>query len=182
MTVEISKFLSYVLRHAPQSIGLSVDAGGWAAVDDLLAKASAAGQPLGRAALETVVGESDKKRFTFSEDGKRIRAAQGHSFPVDLGLEPKTPPPVLYHGTAKRFLDSILERGILPGDRQKVHLSADLDTAQSVGRRHGSPVVLIVDTHRMSADFHQFIQADNGVWLADLVPSTYLSIWSGEIR
>ncbi|AQS64668.1 putative RNA 2'-phosphotransferase [Rhizobium rhizogenes] len=175
MSTATSKFLSYVLRHAPESIGLTLDAQGWADVADLLAKANASGTPLDEAGLFSVVAESDKKRFTLSEDGRRIRAAQGHSVKVDLGQPPVEPPPQLYHGTATRFLEPILREGLRPGERQQVHLSADRKTAIAVGQRHGKPVVLIVDAGRMFADGYSFYRADNGVWLTDAVPFSYLA-------
>jgi putative RNA 2'-phosphotransferase len=174
MSKEISKFLSYVLRHAPDSIGLSLDANGWAEVEELLAKANKAGKRLDVATLRAVVADSDKQRFTLSEDNRRIRAAQGHSIAVDLALQPSQPPPRLYHGTATRNLDAILAEGLQPGRRQQVHLSLDAETARKVGQRHGKPTVLTVDAAAMHADGHRFFRADNGVWLTDSVPAQYL--------
>src|SRR3954466_12213498 len=139
--VRLSKFLSLVLRHQPESIGLVLDAQGWADVDDLIARAAAAEAVFSRAELEQVVATSDKKRFTISEDGLRIRAAQGHSVAVELGLTPREPPPVLFHGTATRFVDAIMARGLTPQSRQHVHLSLDEATALNVGRRHGQPII-----------------------------------------
>lgn len=170
-----SKFLSYVLRHAPESIGLRLDANGWADVDALLAKAAEVGTALDRATLQEIVATSDKKRFTLSEDGARIRAAQGHSVAVELGLEPAPPPETLYHGTATRFLGAIRSEGLKPGSRQKVHLSADEVTARAVGQRHGKPVVLRIEAGAMHRDGYAFYRADNGVWLTDLVPPQYLN-------
>lgn len=170
-----SKFLSYVLRHAPESIGLALDANGWASVDELLVKAAAAGRSLNHATLEEIVATSDKKRFTLSEDGSRIRAAQGHSVEVALGLEPTAPPETLYHGTATRFLDAIRAEGLKPGSRQQVHLSADAATAAAVGSRHGKPAVLRVAAGAMHAQGYAFFRADNGVWLTDQVPPHFLS-------
>jgi putative RNA 2'-phosphotransferase len=171
---EISKFLSYVLRHAPQSIGLSLDANGWASVDDLLARAPAGGQSFDRATLERVVAGSDKKRFTLSEDGSRIRAAQGHSVEVDLAIAPMIPPAMLFHGTATRHMEAILAEGLKPGRRKKVHLSLDEETAAKVGQRHGKPVVLRVDAAGMHAHGLPFWRAENGVWLTDHVPPQFL--------
>jgi putative RNA 2'-phosphotransferase len=170
-----SKFLSYVLRHAPESIGLALDANGWASVDELLAKAEGVGKRLDRAALKEIVATSDKKRFTLSEDGSRIRAAQGHSVEVALGLEPVAPPETLYHGTATRFLEAIRAEGLKAGSRQQVHLSADAATATAVGSRHGKPAVLHVAAGAMHAQGHAFFRADNGVWLTDHVPPQFLS-------
>jgi putative RNA 2'-phosphotransferase len=175
MHKEISKFLSYVLRHAPETIDLRVDAHGWADVDELLAKAKKAGKRFDLDMLRAVVAENDKQRFTLSADGRRIRAAQGHSIAVDLGLAPSTPPAVLYHGTASRNLDSIFADGLEPGRRRQVHLSLDPETAKKVGERHGKAIVLTVDAARMHEDGFQFVQADNGVWLTDRVPAKYLS-------
>ncbi|MCF3932674.1 RNA 2'-phosphotransferase [Acuticoccus sp. M5D2P5] len=174
MTKEISKFLSYVLRHAPETIGLKLDASGWADVAELLAKAKKAGKRLDLDTLRTVVAENDKQRFALSDDGRRIRAAQGHSVAVDLGHTASEPPPLLYHGTASRNLDAIFAEGLKPGRRQQVHLSLDPDTARRVGERHGKPTVLTVDAGRMHADGFQFVRADNGVWLTDHVPPGYL--------
>jgi putative RNA 2'-phosphotransferase len=172
--VKISKFLSYVLRHEPGAIGLALDANGWADVDELIAKAHAAGTPLDRDGIAAAVATNDKQRFALSPDGARIRANQGHSIDVDLALSPQTPPDVLYHGTATRFLDSIRAQGLVAGQRQHVHLSADRDTATRVGARHGTPVVLAVDARAMHAAGLAFVRSDNGVWLADAVPVQYL--------
>ena len=174
MSRELSKFLSYVLRHAPESIGIRLDDHGWVDVDELLAAANRAGRPLDRQTLAAIVAESEKQRFTLSEDRRRIRAAQGHSIAVDLGLAPSEPPERLYHGTATRFLEAILAEGLKPGGRRQVHLSTDVATATNVGRRHGEPVVLLVDSARMFADGLGFWRADNGVWLTDFVPPSYL--------
>ena len=170
----ISRLLSQVLRHAPEKIGIVLDAQGWVAVDQLLLRLEEAGHDVSRAQLADVVRMSDKKRFTLSEDGLRIRAAQGHSVPVALGLEPKVPPAALFHGTALKSLEQILAEGLTPQSRQQVHLSRDRDTAIRVGERHGTPVVLIIDTVAMTADGLRFYQADNGVWLTDQVPPQYL--------
>ncbi len=174
MSKEISKFLSYVLRHAPETIGLRLDANGWADVTELLAKAKKAGKRFDLDTLRAVVAENDKQRFTLSEDGRRIRAAQGHSIAVDLALAASEPPALLYHGTASRNLDAIFAEGLKPGRRQQVHLSLDPDTARRVGERHGKPTVLTVDAGRMHADGYSFVRADNGVWLTDHVPAAYL--------
>jgi len=171
---DLSKYLSYVLRHAPDSIGLTLDAQGYASVAELIEKSVAAGRKLDAGLLREIVASSPKQRFTLSPDGTRIRAAQGHSIDVDPGLAPVTPPNVLYHGTAKRFLPSIREKGLIPGERRQVHLSGDAATARSVGMRHGSPVVLTVAAQRMHDDGHAFFVADNGVWLTDHVPTQYL--------
>lgn len=174
-TIAISKFLSFVLRHDPASIGLRLDAQGWVDIDTLLAAAARKGRRISRQDLDHVVATNDKKRFTISSDGRSIRAAQGHSVSVDLALPAIEPPPRLYHGTATRFEASIMIEGLRPQSRRQVHLSADIRTATAVGARHGHPLVLIVDAVGMHRDGHVFNRADNGVWLTDSVPTRYLS-------
>ncbi|WP_327066546.1 RNA 2'-phosphotransferase [Kitasatospora sp. NBC_01250] len=175
-TVKASKRLSRILRHDPGSVGLTLDEGGWVAIDALLAALARHGNRLGRADLDHIVATSDKQRFGFSEDGRRIRANQGHSVAVDLGLAAAEPPAVLYHGTAGRSLPAIFAEGLRPMSRQDVHLSADVATALKVGARHGSPVVLRVDAAALAAAGHRFRRSDNGVWLTDHVPPTHLTV------
>ena len=173
--VRISKFLSLVLRHNPDKIGITLDAQGWVPVDDLLEKARDAGKRLDRATLEHVVAHNDKKRFAFSDDGAKIRASQGHSVEIDLALPDVEPPALLYHGTASRFLESIRAEGLRPGARHDVHLSADIATARTVGARHGRPVVLQVDAAGMHRDGFTFRRSENGVWLTARVAARYLT-------
>jgi putative RNA 2'-phosphotransferase len=180
MNQKISKFLSFVLRHKPQAIDITLDAEGWVAVDELLAAAARHGQPVTRQQLEEVVATNDKQRFSFSPDGQFIRANQGHSVEVDLGLVPIEPPELLYHGTVERFLDSIRANGLLRGKRHHVHLSGDRETAARVGQRRGRPVVLVVEAGRMHRDGHPFFRSENGVWLTETVPPKYLRFPSGE--
>lgn len=173
---ETSKFLSYVLRHEPQSIGLTLDREGWAPMDTLIAAAGSHGRALDRALIEQVVTTSDKKRFAISEDGFRIRAVQGHSTPtVSISMQEKTPPAMLYHGTATRFVESIRQQGLLPGSRHHVHLSEDAQTATSVGQRYGQPVVLSIAAGTMHGKGHRFYQAENGVWLTAHVPANFIA-------
>jgi len=174
-SVQLSKFLSFVLRHKPDAIGLVLDPQGWTSIDDLVEKGNAAGTQFGREDLLHVVETSDKKRFSLSDDGLRIRAAQGHSVPVVLGSPPQEPPPTLYHGTATRFVNSILSEGLKPQARQQVHLSTDEATARRVGQRHGKPVILRIEALRMHTKGFKFYLADNGVWLIDQVPAEFLS-------
>ncbi|GAB4092007.1 RNA 2'-phosphotransferase [Flaviaesturariibacter terrae] len=171
----ISKFLSLVLRHKPGTIGLTLDENGWADVEQLLERCAAHDMPLTREKLETIVAQNDKQRFAFSGDGSRIRASQGHSVAVDLGLSPTEPPAILYHGTAERNLAPIQEQGLIPGERQQVHLSADRATARAVGARYGKPVVLVVDAAAMQRDGYLFYCSANAVWLTGNVPPSYLS-------
>ncbi|WP_299402282.1 RNA 2'-phosphotransferase [Acaryochloris sp. IP29b_bin.148] len=169
----VSKFLSYVLRHRPDAIGLELDAGGWAAVSELIQCAAQHDRILSEDLIQQVVASNDKQRFRLSPDGQSIRASQGHSLPVNLDLQSLSPPPVLFHGTATRFLTSIMAEGLLPSGRQYVHLSGDFDTAIAVGRRHGHPIVLEIDTQQMQIDGHQFYQSENAVWLTHHVPAKY---------
>jgi putative RNA 2'-phosphotransferase len=177
--VRISKFLALVLRHDPGRIGLSLDAEGWVDVDDLLGAAADQGFRFTRAELEAVVRDNPKRRFTLDADNNRIRANQGHSLTVDLGLTPLEPPAVLYHGTSQAVLPRILVEGLRPMGRQHVHLSGDVDTAWAVGHRHGPAAVLIVESGPMHIAGHRFYRSANGVWLTDHVPSVYLSESSG---
>jgi putative RNA 2'-phosphotransferase len=176
--VRVSKRLSYVLRHRPDSVGLTLGTGGWVAVDDLLTALAAHGRQVTRAELDEVVAGNDKRRFAVETgpDGRdRIRASQGHSVPVDLGLEAVEPPPVLYHGTGAGVVDAIRAEGLRKGRRHHVHLSADRATALRVGaRRSGPVVVLTVDAAAMAADGYAFYRSANGVWLTGHVPPRYL--------
>jgi putative RNA 2'-phosphotransferase len=173
---KLSKFLSLVLRHKPEEIGLTLDEQGWAEVDELIRLMNVQGNRLTRPLLEQVVAENDKQRFGFSDDGLRIRANQGHSLKIDLALEPLAPPEVLFHGTATRFLSAIMTAGLLPRSRQHVHLSHDPETAIRVGQRHGQPVVLTVAAQSMHRAGYQFFQSQNGVWLTAKVPPKFLQV------
>ena len=173
----ISKFFSYILRHHPESIGITLDSDGWVEIDLLLAQAQKHGRIISRQELQETVDNNSKKRFTISEDGRRIRAAQGHSTgQVRMRLAPQTPPDVLYHGTATRFLDSIMRQGLQAGARHHVHLSADRETAVKVGQRHGKPVVLRIDAAAMHQAGRAFYLSDNQVWLTEAVPPQYLAV------
>ncbi|MFJ9161981.1 RNA 2'-phosphotransferase [Streptomyces griseoviridis] len=171
-TVKVSKYLSKHLRHQPERIGLTLDEGGWVEIDALLAAATAHGFHITRDDLDHVVEANDKKRFAV--EGTRVRASQGHSVEVDLGLAPATPPPYLYHGTVGRYLDAIRAEGLRPMNRHDVHLSPDRETATRVGARRGRPVVLPVDAGAMHRDGHVFRVSANGVWLTQAVPPHYL--------
>lgn len=172
---DVSKFIAYVLRHAPESIGLRLDAQGWAGIEALVAGAAAAGRDLTTADVVRAVNSGEKKRYELSTDGQHIRALQGHSTPqVSRSFEAVVPPSLLFHGTATRFLAAIREQGLLPGSRQHVHLSADETTAVQVGQRHGKAHVLKVDAGRMHSLGRVFHRAENGVWLTAAVPPEFL--------
>ena len=172
--VKISKYLSKHLRHQPERLGLVLASGGWVEVERLLAALAANKFPVTRAELAETVARNDKQRFSFDPTGELIRANQGHSVEIDLQLEAVTPPPVLYHGTGERSLESILSGGLSKMARHHVHLSTDIETAQKVGRRRGRPVVLVVDAAAMVEAGHQFFVSANGVWLVDTVPAGFL--------
>lgn len=174
-----SRFISRVLRHAPQDAQLTLNAQGWVDVAALLRGMRASGFKTTSAQLAEIVATNDKRRFEFSADGQRIRACQGHSVPIDLGLTPVTPPDTLFHGTATHVLAQIFSTGILPMKRTHVHLSATAETAQTVGARHGTPIILAVDTGKMHAEGTEFYQAANGVWLTQNVPVGCFHIVSG---
>ena len=170
--VRASRHLSYVLRHRPETIGITLDPAGWIDIDTLLAALREHGRPLARTTLDRIVAGTDKKRFEVR--GERIRAAQGHSIDVALGLAPVPPPPVLYHGTVARNLPGIRADGLVPGERTHVHLSPDDTTASAVGARRGIPVILRIDTAGMHAAGFVFYQAANGVWLTDHIPPQWI--------
>jgi putative RNA 2'-phosphotransferase len=173
--ITISKYLAKYLRHSPHELGLTLQAGGWVAVDDLLVATDRDGFPITYDELLECVETNDKQRFSFDDTGDLIRANQGHSVEVDLQLEETQPPDVLFHGTVERFLPSIRAVGLIKGKRHHVHLSRDVETARKVGARRGRPIVLTVDAARMSEDGFKFFRSSNGVWLTDSVPPGYLA-------
>ncbi len=170
----LGRFISMVLRHKPESIGITLDEHGWADVEALIKAMNAHGKYINKVMLEKIVAENDKKRYSFDENHSKIRANQGHSIAVNLELEKKIPPEILYHGTATHFLESIQKSGLLKMGRQYVHLSKDVQTATKVGQRHGKVIVLKVDTKKMIQDGYDFYLSKNGVWLCDTVPPQYL--------
>jgi len=171
----ISKFLSLILRHQPETIQLKLDENGWADVSELIAKAAKGRMHFSFEDLEEVVETNNKKRFAFNEDKTMIRASQGHSIDIDLALKAVQPPDFLYHGTANSNISSILEKGIEKRNRQHVHLSADKETATKVGMRHGKPVILTIRTKEMFDNGIPFYLSANGVWLTDFVDAKYIS-------
>lgn len=172
----LSKFISLILRHKPETVGITLDANGWANVEQLLHGIRQSGRNIDFATLEKIVRENDKQRFSFNDDKTKIRANQGHSIQVDVELEEKIPPKFLYHGTIERNANSIDAQGILKGSRLYVHLSADVETAQKVAaRRKGNPVIYKINALAMHEAGHTFFQSKNGVWLTDIVPPKYFS-------
>lgn len=170
---ETSRYISLILRHKPDVIGIALDEHGWANVDELIAGVNRT-HPLTMEILEEIVRTDDKMRYSFNEDKTLIRANQGHSIQVDVELTESIPPAVLYHGTAEKYVESIDQIGLVPKSRLYVHLSSDMDTAIKVGARHGKVVVYLIDTSEMLADGHKFYLSANGVWLTKAVPTIYL--------
>ncbi len=168
-----SKFLSLLLRHQPETIGIELDLQGWANIDELIER-SATKCPLNRPLIEEVVRTNDKQRFALSECKNFIRANQGHSIAVELALEPQTPPQTLFHGTATRFVESIQQQGLDKRQRQHVHLSDNRETATKVGSRHGKPIILSVRAADMHTAGLVFYRSANGVWLTNHVPAEYI--------
>jgi putative RNA 2'-phosphotransferase len=171
---QLGRFLSLVLRHRPERIGIQLDEGGWVEVEKLLIALRQHGMAVERSTLDDVVKTNDKQRFSYNRDGSKIRANQGHSVPVNLGLEPVQPPRWLYHGTGKKYVSSIQREGLRRRTRHHVHLSIDPETARRVGQRHGKPVIFKVWAETMNEDGHVFYRSANGVWLTESVPVRYL--------
>jgi putative RNA 2'-phosphotransferase len=171
---DVSRFLSLVLRHKPEEIGITLDAQGWVEVEVLLNALEKHKAPLTREGLEKIVAENNKKRFAFDETGTKIRANQGHSIEIDLALPASVPPATLYHGTAEKTVSIIKQEGLTKQSRQHVHLSTNRDTATQVGGRHGKPHILIVRAGEMHEAGYLFYISENGVWLTDHVPPQYI--------
>ena len=170
---KISKYISLILRHKPEVIGIQLDANGWANVEALLAGIGRK-YPIDFEVLEEIVRTDNKQRYSFNEDKTKIRANQGHSVQVDVELSVTEPPEILYHGTAERFSASIEAKGLLPQNRLYVHLSPDMETAEKVGRRHGKPIIYLVNAGQMRQEGYTFLLSANGVWLTKMVPAQYL--------
>lgn len=167
--VSKGKFLSLILRHCPEQANITLDSNGWTLVSDLLQKTN-----ITKTELDEIIATNNKKRFEYSSDGTSIRACQGHSVQIDLGLVPQTPPNVLYHGTSIANLDSIMKTGLNKIKRTHVHLSSTINDAIKVGARHGTPAVVVVDSKQMNADGVIFYKSNNEVWLTDFVDAKYL--------
>lgn len=170
-----SKFIALILRHKPETIGITLDEHGWANVQELIDGINATGKHhLNMELLEEIVRLDEKQRYSFNEDRSLIRANQGHSIPVDVDLRETLPPKVLYHGTGEKYVPSIDEQGLIPKSRLYVHMSADKETAKTVGSRHGRPVIYEIDCKSMSGDGYRFYLSENHVWLTKAVPAKYL--------
>lgn len=175
----LSKFLSLILRHKPETINLSLDSEGYADIDQLITLINIHTEyTITRPILDQIVATDSKKRYSYNDIKTKIRANQGHSIQVDLKLTAQTPPDILYHGTSKRFLQSILKEGLKPMSRQYVHLSSDSSTAAMVGKRHGgSPIIFMIETKPLIDSGYKFYLSENNVWLTDYIPAKYLSLF-----
>ncbi len=171
----LSRFISLILRHKPYEIGIAVDEHGWADAEELMEGINKTSRyHIDREILEQIVAQDEKQRYSFSDDGRLIRANQGHSIPVDVELSKEEPPEILYHGTGEKSVSAIEAEGLKPMSRLYVHLSKDMEIALKVGRRHGKPVIFKVLAGRMSEDGFAFYVSANGVWLTKAVPVQYL--------
>jgi putative RNA 2'-phosphotransferase len=171
---KVGKFLSLILRHQPEIVGLTLEENGWVSVEKLIKACVANGQPLTRPELDEIVAANEKKRFAFDESGTKIRANQGHSVAIEIEFEERTPPKILYHGTAEKNVEIIAEQGLSKMQRHHVHLSAEIETALKVGSRHGKPVIFQIDTEIMLTENFKFYVSANNVWLIDEVPPNFL--------
>lgn len=170
-----SKFISLILRHKPETIGITLDEHGWADVQELIDGINqSGGYMLDKESLEEIVHSDEKQRYSFNEDHTLIRANQGHSIPVDVELEEKTPPDILWHGTGEKYVELIDAQGLIPKSRLYVHLSSDKETAKKVGSRHGRPVIYEIDCRQMVTDGYRFFESANHVWLIKEVPVKYM--------
>lgn len=174
--IQLSRFISLILRHKPEVVGLSLDSQGYLNVDSLIKGVVNSGRFIDKQILDEIVESDDKQRYSYNMNKTSIRANQGHSIKVDLGLARQTPPKVLYHGTALKFKDSILSEGLNKKSREYVHLTDNIDTAISVGSRRGEPVIFEVDSEKMDKNGCEFLLSENNVWLVDKVPSEFILI------
>ncbi len=173
---KISKYISLILRHKPQTIGITLSEQGWADVDALIDGVSRSYSGFDRALLDEIVATDNKQRYSYSEDGTKIRANQGHSVKVDVELKEAVPPDILWHGTAVRFVESINAKGLIPMGRLYVHLSMEVATARNVGSHHGKPAIYKVNCAKMVQDGYKFYLSENKVWLTKAVPVEYLEL------
>lgn len=171
--IKTSRFISLILRHKPETIGITLDEHGWANVEELIIGVNKK-YPIDMQIIEKIVNEDDKNRYSFNEDKTMIRANQGHSISVDVELKKLKPPDILYHGTGEKYVESIEKQGLIRKNRLYVHLSNDIETAEKVGKRHGKPVIYEVDCKRMIEDGIEFFKSENNVWLVESVPVNYL--------
>lgn len=173
---KLSRFISMILRHGPEIIDIELDEHGWCNVEELVKKMNAYGKKISKKVLEEIVAEDSKQRYSFNEDYTKIRANQGHSINVNIEFNEEIPPEFLYHGTVGKYLNLIFANGIKKMKRQFVHLSSDIETAKSVGKRRGTPIVIKINSAAMFKDGYIFYKSKNNVWLTEFVPREYISI------
>ena len=174
--VKISQKLAGLLRHRTDPMYIDLN-GGWADVNEIISALKARFPEVDRAVIDEIVANDEKGRYSFDITGTN----QGHSIPgVKIEMERPQPPELLYHGTARRFLPSILREGLKPMSRQYVHISPDIETAVKVGKRHGAPVVLVIRAGDFVKDGNVLMRSYNGVWQAERVPPEYLSVIPDE--
>lgn len=173
---QLSKYLSLILRHKPEVIGLKLDKHGYISIEDLIKGVNKSGRYLDKSMLDAIIKSDSKRRYSYSKDLTKVRANQGHSIKVDLGLISKVPKGNLYHGTVEKFQESIIKKGLIKGSREYVHLSEDIGTAKEVGSRRGKPKIFQIDTKGMVEDGYMFYLSENKVWLTDNVPNKYLEL------
>ena len=171
--IKTSRFISLILRHKPETIGITLDEHGWANVEELIAGVNKK-YPIDMQILEKIVNDDDKNRYSFNGDKTMIRANQGHSIPVDVELKKLNPPDILYHGTGEKYVESIKKQGLIRKNRLYVHLSDNIEIAEKVGKRHGKPVIYEIDCKKMIEDGIEFFKSENNVWLVESVPVKYL--------
>ena len=171
--IKTSRFISLILRHKPETIGITLDEHGWANVEELIAGVNKK-YPIDMQIIEKIVDEDDKNRYSFNEDKTMIRANQGHSIAVDVELKKLNPPDILYHGTGEKYVESIEKQGLIRKNRLYVHLSNDIETAEKVGKRHGKPVIYEINCKKMVENGIEFLKSENNVWLVESVPVKYL--------
>lgn len=171
--IKTSRFISLILRHKPETIGITLDEHGWANVEELIAGVNKK-YPIDMQILEKIVNDDDKNRYSFNGDKTMIRANQGHSIPVDVELKKLNPPDILYHGTGEKYVESIKKQGLIRKNRLYVHLSNNIEIAEKVGKRHGKPVIYEIDCKKMIEDGIEFFKSENNVWLVESVSVKYL--------
>jgi putative RNA 2'-phosphotransferase len=175
--IKISKFMSFVLRHKPELIGIALDNEGWVNLDDFIHKINKHKNfHLTKETIHIIVKNDEKQRYSLSYDGSMIRANQGHSVHVDLKLQPEMPPVLLYHGTVENKIKSIEKEGLLPMSRNFVHLSSDIQTAENVGKRRGLPIILTIQAQKMHNEGYNFYLSENKIWLTKKVPVEYITL------
>lgn len=174
--VNISMFMSKVLRHEPHIIGITLDENGWTNLDEFNVKLKKVFNNISIDKIKYIVDTDEKKRYSILDN--KIRANQGHNSKLKVNLEfnKVVPNKSLYHGTIDKFINSIKENGLLPQSRQYVHLSSSLKVAKNVAKRRineGNIVIIEIDVEKMIKDGYDFYLSDNNVFLVKNIPNIY---------